>query len=123
MNITYNDGKLSIELTRLLEHIPTEDKLELIEELACEDDIIKHVADQIVEGFTENDNRGSRSYPPYPYTQHSCPLDVAIRRIAKAANDIAKQEIEQLENALIRLKEANDKMAAEYQKVINSRTY
>lgn len=55
MTLTYNkDGKLEFELYDLLPSIKTEDKVKLIEDLSCDEQIIQHVVDQILDGWTEN---------------------------------------------------------------------
>jgi len=80
--------------------------------LACQDIVVKHVADQIIDGWTENGSYGSKtcgaSITP------TCELDIASRRIAEASSDIAKSEIDALKREMARvqkrLDQANDEL-------------
>ena len=80
--------------------------------LACQDEIIKHVADQIVDGWTENGSCGSKvcGVNATPSTS----LDEQVRRISKQSSEVAKDEISKLERELIKTKEdlrkANEKL-------------
>lgn len=60
--------------------------------------VIKYVTDQILDGWTEQSSHGyidctAQSNP-------SSAINVARREIAKRSSEIAKKEIEALENAL-----------------------
>lgn len=89
--------KLS-EPRELIELINDEDKIDFMQSLACEGIIIKHVADQIIDGCTEDGYYGSKSCG----TEHnpSTPLDIAIRKVAKLSSEVARKEIEALESRL-----------------------
>lgn len=95
-----NNGKVVIDVNYLLDAMSDQAKLDLVERLAVEDVVIKHVVDQIVEGLTENGYAGSRlcgsSIEP------TLPLDIAHRRIAEASSEIARAEIEGLKRELER---------------------
>lgn len=99
----FEDGKLVIDTEFLLDAMSDEDKMFLVERLACEDAVIKHVADQIIDGFTENARCGSRLCGT-DVNVH-LPLDVAARRIAEASGEIAAQEIAALRRELARTKD------------------
>jgi len=98
MTLKYKNGELYIDFFDLLSGIPEQDKIDLIESLSCEDAIIKHVTDQILDGWTENCCSGGSCFT----AGHSptTGLDFARRQIAKRADEIAKKEIEKLEKAL-----------------------
>lgn len=98
MNITYDNGYLKVDIYDICRGLPKEDKLKIVECLACDDDLIKHVTDQIVDGMTENGYYGSSycTVSPEPYL----PLDAARRKIAKGSSEVAKNEIERLEKEL-----------------------
>ena len=55
---TINNDKIQIDLYDFIEAIPDETKLELIENLSCEDAVIKHVMDQVLCDGTENGYAG-----------------------------------------------------------------
>ena len=54
MNINYKDGKLQIDLHDLLDNVREEDLNEFLETVSCNDKVIKHVTDQILDRWTEN---------------------------------------------------------------------
>lgn len=86
------DGQLEIDICSLLDSLSAEDKLQFIETLSCEDAIIKHVADQIFDGFTENVYCGREGFLIEPQT----PLMIARERVVKFADETAQKEIDRL---------------------------
>ena len=102
MRITYKDGNISIDLHELLCSVKAEDKISFVESLSCDEDIIRHVTDQIISGWTENCYCGSTSCSASDVPVYA--LDRARREIAKMSGDIAKREIEALEKSLTRTK-------------------
>ena len=99
MNIEYKEGKLTIDLCALLDGMPQEEKLQLVETLSCEDVVIKHVAEQIIDRWTESGQHGLMQCQPT--ATPSTPLDKAWREVAKRSGDVAKLEVERLEHALL----------------------
>ena len=93
-----DDGTLSIDVFHLLHELPENRHIELAESLSCSDVIIGHVMDQILDGCTENGFSGSCS------TGYDEPLQKYRLKIAKAANDLAKKEIDILERRLKEMK-------------------
>lgn len=102
MNAQYKDGKISFDLHGLLEGIQPVEKIPMVESLACDDDIIKHVAAQIISKWTENCYSGCAFVTASDSPQFG--LDWAWREVAKKSGDVAKREIERLEDALRREK-------------------
>jgi hypothetical protein len=100
MNARYSQGKIEFDLHSLLESVSPETKLEMIESLSCDDHIIKHVADQIIDRWTESSYSGGSSCTIPADASRGCPLDEAWRRVARASGDVAKMEIERLERGL-----------------------
>jgi len=99
MNAKYNkDGRIEFELHDLLASVSEETKLELIESLACDDQIIKHVADQIITKWTENVYSGG--YACVAIADPCFGLDWAWREVAKRSGDVAEREIKRLEDAI-----------------------
>lgn len=100
MKVNYKAGTLEIDLHEILMGVYPEKKVEMIESLACDDAIIKHVADQIIHRWTENSCSGGSNCTIPADASKGCPLDDAWRRVAKASSDVAKTEIERLERGL-----------------------
>lgn len=100
MKINFTKGTLEIDLHTLLESVAPEHRVDLIESLSCDEEIIRHVADQIISRWTESSYSGSSWVTAPSDDTCSCALDVAWRRVAKASGEVAKREIERLESAL-----------------------
>ena len=87
---------MSIEVTEpneLLELMSDNEKVELIESLSCHESVIKHVADQLIHGCTENGRSGSMTYGESPQTA----TQLAVREIIENVNSLAYQEIQRPE--------------------------
>ena len=90
------DGKLVIDVQDIFDNLPEHSVLELIENLSCSEVVIKHVADQLLEGWTENGYCGSMDINSLtPSTQ----ISIARDKIAKGAGSIAKNRMLELELA------------------------
>ena len=111
MNVSYENGYLKVDIYDLCTGLPKEDKLKLVEFLACDDDLIKHVTDQIVEGMTENGYYGGSYCAPSP--EPYLALDAARRKVAKGSSEVAKKEIEKLEKELKLVNENYNKQSLE----------
>jgi hypothetical protein len=112
MNINYKDGKLQLDLHDLLDNIREEDLSEYLENISCNDKVIKHVTDQILDKWTENCYSGGAAC-----TADAAPvwgLDKAWREVAKRSGEVAKREIERLEEALKRRNEEYFNLVNEY---------
>ena len=95
---------LSIEISdpnELIELMSDSEKVELIESLSCHESVIKHVADQLIHGCTENEYHGTISYSESPSTA----LQVAKRQLIENVNSLAYEEIKRLERLVKREKE------------------
>jgi hypothetical protein len=93
---------LCIDISELLDNIAPEDKKELFKHIACDDQVIRDVADQILDGWTEDGWHGTISTEAQANTEYrSTPAINAVRRdFAKRSSEVAKREIQQLEKAL-----------------------
>ncbi len=100
------DG-LCIDISTLLDSIAPEDKTELIKHIACDDQVIRDVSAQILDGWTEDGWHGSRNTEAQADTEnrYAPAIDVVRRDFAKRSGEVAKREIEQLEKALSRANE------------------
>jgi hypothetical protein len=98
MNARYKEGKIEFDLHDLLQDVSIETKLEMLESLACDDQIIKHVADQIITKWTENCYSGGAACVAGAEPRFG--LDWAWREVAKRSGEVAEREIERLEDAI-----------------------
>jgi hypothetical protein len=114
----YENGEIKIDAWEMIQYLPKEKLLEFIETFACHDVVIKHVTDQIIEGWTENMNCGSTDYPTK--SEPSSALNCARRRIAKESGEIAREEIGALERALKSGEEEMEKLREENWKLRES---
>lgn len=105
---------LAIELTEpneLLELMSEDDKLHFMQSLSSHEIIIKHVADQIINGYTEDGYSGSYSgVESQPHTA----LQTAVRDISINSDEIARKEIEILQKALAAAEIARDEYSNKY---------
>lgn len=100
MKLQYEGGMVSFDLHWLLEMVPAEQKRELVESLSCDTDLIDFVAQQIINKWTENGYHGAALCSAADAPAYG--LDKAWRDVAKASGEVAKREIERLEEALRR---------------------
>lgn len=98
MKVSYENGDLRVPFFDALQELPPAQKLELVESMACDDDIIKFVVQQILDGWTENGNHAGKFASAI--AQPAAGLDWACREVATRSGDVARQEIERLQNAL-----------------------
>jgi hypothetical protein len=100
MNIKYENGLVMFDVEDLLKGIPVERKMDLAEELGIDTDVIGYVAKQIIDRWTENGSHGVVGSSASPIPLYG--LERAWRDVAKASGEVAKREIERLEEALRR---------------------
>lgn len=100
MKIDYADGKLSFDLGSFLDGLPPSGKKVLVESLACDDEIINHVAAQILDGCTESGYYGATCCTAPAETQPGNALDHARRCIALRSSEVAEREIKRLQEAV-----------------------
>jgi len=98
-----SDGDVVLTLIDIMDQMPPEALLETIESLSCAEAVIKHVADQLLEGWTENGYHGSMDCSSI---EPDCAINVARARIEKAADKLAVDRIAELERTCKHLKES-----------------
>lgn len=91
---------ITLDISKVLKGLSEDDIQHLIEDLSCEDRVIKNVADQIIHGCTDKGWHGGKTFKAEPSTA----LDKAIREVAKNASDVSEQEIESLKRK-VKMKE------------------
>jgi len=109
VNATIKKGEICVDASDLIDSLDDDGRIDIISILACHDQIIESVAQQIVEGWDECGNHGYTTYSPTP----SIALDKAKRYLAESASEVAKEEIARLERmateANRKAREADDK--------------
>ena len=117
MKVNYEDGKIEFDLHGILEQVKGERRVEMIESLSCDDEVIRHVSDQIIERWTETCYSGGSCIIPKAHPKNSSPLDIAWRKVSKMSGEVAKHEIEKLERTLKNQEEQIKKHHEEIQKI------
>jgi hypothetical protein len=100
VNVTIEKGKMSLDIYDLFGELQPEQRAAIIDLLACRDEVINEVANQIIDGFTTEGSHGPTGYGGNP--EATWGIDGARMRIAKASSDIAAREIERLGEELKR---------------------
>lgn len=107
MKIKIDGSSMVLDLFSLLEAMPVDERMKLADTLACTDAVITFVAQQIIDGWTEQGSHGSKgSVQAEP---HPGGLDWAIREVSMHSGLIAAKEILRLQEALA----AKEKQLAE----------
>ena len=117
MRIKIEQGHLKLHVYDLLGLLDADQKKELVEVLAVQDDVIKHVVEQVLTGWTENGMRAARQVTAGSGEHYLPALDEAIREVSKRSGDVARKEIERLEAALKYKDELLQRMNEELQKL------
>jgi len=101
---------LKINIVDLLSSLSGDQEKQLIEQLSCSDEIIKHVSDQIIHGLTEG------CFSGYESTGHEAttPLSIARREFCKISSELSRKEIEKLERSCAYLKKSKDEWINKY---------
>lgn len=116
MELEIKDGKVIIDPIDILSELSGDDKIQVIEALSCESEVIQHVTDQIIHGCTENGWHGSIGFSSKPST----PLEKAIREITESSSDIAKKEIEKMKRIVKSKEDSADRAWEQYRKLRDS---
>jgi hypothetical protein len=119
MKSSYTSGNLTFNLLDLLDDMTIDEKRELAESLACQADVVMFVGQQIIDKWTESGFYSGLCCTASPEPTHG--LDKVWRDVAKASGEVAKREIERLEDALRSEKKATESAWNEYHKIANRR--
>lgn len=92
------DGTLSfnVDIYDFLDSLSDEKSIELAESLSCQDAVIKHVTDQLFDGYTENGCHGSKRGGDNPSTQ----LELSQEKVRKLGNRLLIKEVKRLRGKL-----------------------
>lgn len=121
MRVTYEGGNLTVNLIDLLDGMSLEEKRELIESLSCQGDVVEFVGQQIIDKWTENGFYSGVSCIATAEAYHG--LDKVWRDVAKASGEVAKREIERLEDAVRSAEKLSDAGWAKYHELFNRRHF
>ena len=91
-----NNVTFTIDYFELVDKMPDSEKIQLAEQLSCEDAVIKHVTDQLLGGWTESGHCASTSSSDLPITE----LEICQERLGKIGNRLLRNEIVRLRRKL-----------------------
>lgn len=107
MQIKIESGNLVVSVSCLLERLTLEEKRELIQYLACDQQIMNEVAAQITDGFTSEGWHGPISCGAS--VEPVGGIEAARRLIAEKSSGIAAREIAALKREIMHEKELGQK--------------
>ncbi|MDB4726367.1 hypothetical protein OAF54_02930 [bacterium] len=105
MKITIEKGKATFDMRELFECMDREQLMELVCALACQEEVIDEVCNQIVEGYTSDVSCGFKCLPG---GLANTALSKAQRLITKNSSEIAAKENDGLVRAIKRAKALED---------------
>ena len=96
--MNYEDGQVMLDLHDeiLTPLLRGPHRAAVLESVACHDDVIQHVMDQVLDGMTANGSRGREDVRENPDTATS----KARRRIVEGADKVARDEVARLAREL-----------------------
>lgn len=112
-------AELTVNLYDLIASLAKEHRAEIIDALACQDDVIDEVVNQVLDGITTLCSCAGTNGGGNPDATRG--IDGARMRIAKMAGEVADREIAALSRAVNRERARADAAWAEYHKVLDSR--
>lgn len=118
MKAVVASGKVTIDLYELIESLTDEERRELADSVACNSDVIKFVAQQILDGWTELDSHGPigmATAEPF----HG--LEWAVRQVALRAGDVSAKEVKRLQSALEMVEKQRDRLAEDLRRINDKR--
>jgi len=101
MEVKYENGRVHFDLDEILAMLTIDEKMAVADTLACQNDVIKFVTQQILDGWTE---LGSHGIKCQAASEPSLGLDWATREVAKRAGEVAKREIKSLSRELLNVR-------------------
>ena len=112
-----NNVIMTINYFDMIEAMPDSEKIQLAEQLSCEDAVIKHVTDQLLGGWTENGHCGSTSCGAVlPSTE----LEKCREQIGRIGNRLLRNEISRLQRLLADKNNHHEAGWNEYHKLTNT---
>jgi hypothetical protein len=105
MNYSVDGTTISIEVSEILSSMPKEQLVSIIQSLSCMGEVINHVMDQVLDGYTIDGYCGSAGLLTSKYLT---PLEEARVRVAMQADSTAAKTIEELREAVLMLNDRID---------------
>lgn len=121
VSATVDGGKLQIDLYDLLGSLTGEARANVIDMLACRQEVIDEVMNQVIDGYTSQGSYGPTGLGGNPEAIYG--IDGARMRIAKASSEIASREIERLAQEMARLKARINEGWDAYHELLRSREF
>lgn len=121
MKVTISRGCLSVDLYDLMGELDTEQRAKVIDALACREEVITEVANQIIDGFTSEGSHAPMGWGGNAEATYG--IDGARMRIAKASSEISAREIEQMADKLRRTEARINEGWKAYHELLESRRF
>lgn len=104
-DVEIDDKHIKIPWATLIGNLNREQLVGLIEHLACQDEVIEHVASQLIDGWTKDGlSCGATEVDPLAPGEEGCrwkaPLSRHRRSIALGASEVAAEEIDRISRSL-----------------------
>ena len=110
--VSINDKReVCIDLSWLLEQLTAEQKRELVDSLACENDVIEDVTAQLLDGWTSLGSHGANTSGD---SEPNTPLGKARRAVAMRSGEVAQKEILDLKVYLVWQKRLQEHYSSAY---------
>ena len=113
------DGKIVINVYDLIGELGKEHRDSIIDALACQDEVINEVVNQVLDGWTTMGSHAGTSYGGNAEATYG--IDGARMRIAKGSSELAAEEITRLGEQLAREKARADDAWTRYHELQESR--
>jgi hypothetical protein len=98
MTVKYENGMIEFDLLDVLSSVSDETRVAMFERLSCDEVVIRHVAAQVIDKWTENGLSGWSLADAEHDPERG--LDWAWREVARRSGDVARREIERLEETV-----------------------
>jgi hypothetical protein len=115
--VKYENGEVRFNLYDVLGELSKTHRAEIIDALACQQEVIDEVMNQVLEGCTSLGSHGPKGCGGNPSATHG--IDGARLRIAKAAGEIAFAEIAALSRAVERANASADDAWSKYHALLD----
>jgi hypothetical protein len=113
-------GKIVINVYDLIGQLPAENRADIIDALACQDEVIDEVVNQVLDGWTTVGSHAGTTGGGSADAVRG--LDGARMRIAKSASDVAAKEIAALAERIERERQLGQKGWDAYHELLRSRS-
>lgn len=90
LTVSGGDVRIEIDIGTLIDACPAGERDDLLQRVACNDEVIRHVMDLVLLGLTENASCGSTSCDDLG--DHPTPIEVARERLMNGAADAVALE-------------------------------